>query len=347
VRTSLREISAVSKNFKHVFGPVPSRRLGQSLGVDLVPFKTCSYDCIYCQLGRTTCKTVERKEWVPMDAVLDELKQKVSSRPDYITLSGSGEPTLHSRLGEIIEHIQAMSDVPVAVLTNGSLLWQKEVREEVALADVVLPSLDAPDPERFEFINRPHPDITFERLLDGLAALRREFSGKYWLEVMLLGGYTSVPVQVRELAGWVRRIRPDKVQLNTAVRPPAEEYAMAVPPERLAELARMFEPRAEVVAEHRGQRAAGESKASAEAILALVRRRPCTVEDIAHGLGLNPSETVKSLGGLEKRGKVIGERHGLEQFYRAAASTRGAPSSPGQTRSKPILRIVAAKAAKP
>src|ERR1035437_696237 len=208
-----------SENLKHVFGPVPSRRLGRSLGVDLVPFKTCSYDCIYCQLGRTTRKTVERKEWVPMDAVLDELKRKLTCRPDYITLSGSGEPTLHSRLGEIIEHIQAMTAVPVAVLTNCSLLWQAEVRDEVALADVVLPSLDAPDPERFEFINRPHPDITFERLLDGLAAFRREFSGKYWLEVMLLGGYTSLPPQIRQLAEWTRRIQPDKVQLNTAARP--------------------------------------------------------------------------------------------------------------------------------
>jgi hypothetical protein len=135
-----------------------------------------------------------------------------------------------------------------------------------------------------------------------------------------------LPAQVRQLANWVRRIQPDKVQLNTAVRPPAEEYAMAVPSERLAELARMFKPPAEVVADHRGQRAAGESKASAEAILALVRRRPCTVEDIAHGLGLNPSETVKALAGLERRGKVLGERHGLEEFYRAATSTRGTPS---------------------
>ena len=326
----------LSKNFKHVFGPVPSRRLGRSLGVDLVPFMTCSYDCIYCQLGRTTCKTVERKEWVPMDAVLEELKQRLTSRPNYITLSGSGEPTLHSRLGEIIEHIQAMSDVPVAVLTNGSLLWQKEVREEVALADVVLPSLDAPDPERFEFINRPHPDITFERLLDGLAAFRREFSGKYWLEVMLLGGYTSLPAQVRQLADWVRRIQPNKVQLNTAVRPPAEGYAMAVPPERLAELARIFEPPAKVVAEHRGQRTSAVTQGSAETILALVRRRPCTVEDIARGLGLNPSETVKWLADLERRGKVIGELHGLEQFYRAATSTLGAPSCRGRTRRNPL-----------
>ncbi|MCU0782896.1 MAG: radical SAM protein [Verrucomicrobia bacterium] len=331
---SLPPRTRAGRSDKHVFGPVPSRRLGRSLGVDLVPFKICNYDCIYCQLGRTTCKTVERKEWVPMDAVLDELKQKLTSKPDYITLSGSGEPTLHSRLGEIIEHIQAMTAVPVAVLTNGSLLWQKEVREEVALADVVLPSLDAPAAERFEFINRPHPEITFERLVDGLKAFRREFSGKYWLEVMLLDGYTTLPPQIRQLASLVRRIQPDKVQLNTAVRPPAEEYAMAVPPKRLAQLAWMFKPTAEVVAEHRAPRVSAESQASAEGILALLRRRPCTVAGIALGLGMKPNEAVKFLADLEVRGKVWGERHEQEQFYRAATSISGKPSCRRKPRRK-------------
>lgn len=160
----------MSENLQHVFGPVPSRRLGRSLGVDLVPFKTCTYDCIYCQVGRTTCKTMERKEWVPMDLVLDELEGKLACRPDYVTLSGSGEPTLHSRLGEIIEQIQAMTDVPVAVLTNGWLLWQPQVRAELALADMVLPSLDAGDPTKFNFINRPHPSLSFDRVVEGLIA---------------------------------------------------------------------------------------------------------------------------------------------------------------------------------
>lgn len=309
----------------YVFGPVPSRRLGRSLGVDLVPFKTCSYDCIYCQLGRTTRKTVERKEWVPMNAVLDELKRKLASRPDYITLSGSGEPTLHARLGEIIEHIQAMTAVPVALLTNGSLFWQKAVREEAALADVVLPSLDAPNEERYRFINRPHPAVTFERLLEGLEAFRNEFSGKYWIEVMLLDAYTTLPPQVRQLAEHARRIRPDKVQLNTAVRPPSEEYAMAVSPERLGELAQMFQPRAEAIAEYRGEKPRPESQGSTRSILALLERRPCTMLDVAQGLGIKPAETVKLLAELEARGQIQGERRGLGQFYRATVATSSAP----------------------
>ena len=205
-----------------VFGPVPSRRLGRSLGVDLVPFKTCSFDCIYCQLGRTTRLTTKRQAWVPVAAVLEQLKPKLASQPDYISLSGGGEPTLHSHLGEIIEGIRALTTIPVAVFTNGSLLWRKEVREAVARADVVLPSLDAPDAARFQWINRPHPEITFARLLDGLAALRREFTGAYWLEIMMLGGYTSLPPQMKELAAHIRRLRPDSPA--TGVRPPAEEF---------------------------------------------------------------------------------------------------------------------------
>lgn len=302
---------------KHVFGPVPSRRLGRSLGVDLVPFKTCSFDCIYCQLGRTTCKTVERREWVPVGAVLDELKPALAAKPDYITLSGSGEPTLHSRLGEIIERIKGLSAIPVAVLTNGSLLWQAEVRTEVELADVVMPSLDASDPERFDFINRPYPDLTFERMIYGLETFRRQFTGKYWLEVMLLGGCTSLPAQVRQLAALARRIQPDKVQLNTAVRPPAEEYAMAVPPERLAELAQYFKPRAEMIAEHRGRGDTAERQPPQHAILALLQRRPCTMEDLGRGLGMKPAEVLKTLDELHAQGKVQSERRGTSQFYRA------------------------------
>jgi wyosine [tRNA(Phe)-imidazoG37] synthetase (radical SAM superfamily) len=302
----------------HVFGPVPSRRLGRSLGVDLVPFKTCSYDCIYCQLGHTTCQTVERKEWVPMDAVLDELKLKLTCRPDYITLSGSGEPTLHSRLGEIIGHIQAMTKIPVALLTNGSLLWQKEVREEAALADVVMPSLDAGDDLLFQAVNRPHPEITFERLVSGLEQFRREFTGQYWLEVMLLAGHTALPAHVRKIAGWVRRIRPDRVQLNTATRPPCEEFAVPVPPARLEQLARLFRPKAGIIAAYRPSEKPGPGGADQKAVLALLRRRPCTAEDVAGGLSLRAVEAAKHLADLEANGLVIRQRHGQGVYYEAA-----------------------------
>lgn len=311
-------MTAMNRPFQYVFGPVPSRRLGRSLGVDLVPFKTCTYDCIYCQLGRTTRKTVQRKEWVPTAAVLEELKRKLASHPDCITFSGSGEPTLHSGLGKIIEQVRAMTKIPVAVLTNGSLLWQPEVRAELALADVVMPSLDAGDDLLFQAVNRPHPDISFEKLVAGLEQFRGEFSGQYWLEVLLLAGHTGLPAHVQKIAEIVRRIRPDRVQLNTAVRPPAEEHVRAVPPERLAALARAFGPEAEVIANYRILKATPQSHPSAEAVLALLERRPCRVQDIAQGLGIKPAEVVKHLAGLEANGRIYRQRRGAEVFYRPA-----------------------------
>jgi len=308
-------MNAPNSSPHYIFGPVPSRRLGRSLGVDLVPFKTCSFDCIYCQLGRTSCKTATRKDWVPLDAVLEELKSKLSTQPDYITLSGSGEPTLHAQIGELIQRIHAMTEIPVAVLTNGSLLWQKEVRAALAFADVVMPSLDAPDAELFKFVNRPHPDITFEQLLDGLEIFRREFSGQYWLEVMLLDGYTARLLPVRQIATLVRRIRPDKVQLNTAVRPPAEGYALAAPPERLMELARLFDLPTEIMAEHQGNKASSRSRPLPQTVLALLRRRPCTIEGVARGLAVKPAHAAEILAALEAQGHVRRCSRGSEIFY--------------------------------
>lgn len=287
-----------------VFGPVPSRRLGRSLGVDLVPFKTCTYDCIYCQLGRTTCKTMDRKEWAPLDDVVRELKMRLASCPDYITLSGSGEPTLYSRIDELICSIKAMTDIPVAILTNGSLLWQREVREQLMKADVVIPSLDAGDDVRFRAINRPHPQISFEQMVCGLIEFRKEFRGQYWLEVLLLKGYSAIQAEVEKLAGLVQRIHPDKVQLNTVDRPPAEEFALAVSEGRIQELARLFNPPAEVIAKFRRREVGGPFKANLDALLNLLRRRPCTVEEIGEGLGCHRNEADKLLADLEARGEV-------------------------------------------
>jgi len=234
---------------QHIFGPIPSRRLGRSLGIDLVPYKTCSYDCLYCQLGRTTHKTVRRKEWIPLEAVVDELKAKLPCRPDHITLSGSGEPTLYSRIGELIDRIRTFTAVPVAVLTNGSLLWRRDVRESLNEADIVIPSLDAGDASMFCTVNRPHKEIVFEQMLDGLIQFRQEYHGSYRLEVFVLSGYTAVASEIDKLAGCIKKISPDRVQLNTVTRPPAEEYAAPVDSKRLHAFSRQFTPPAEVIAD--------------------------------------------------------------------------------------------------
>ena len=281
-----------------VFGPVPSRRLGRSLGVDLVPFKTCTYDCIYCQLGRTPLKTIERKEWVPLGDVLIELRSRLSSQPDYITLGGSGEPTLSLRLGELINNIQAMTDVPVAVLTNGSLLWREDVRRDLRNADVVIPSLDAGDAAVFRAVNRPHEQISFNKMLDGLVDFRKEFQGQYWLEIVLLDGFTAMEAELAKMASCVDLIRPDRIQLNTVTRPPAEEFAVAVSHERMVELAGLLRPPAEVITDSCDSRGRDEFSSSREEILSLLGRRPCSIEDIADGLGMHVNEVLKHLEGL-------------------------------------------------
>ena len=283
----------------YVFGPVPSRRLGRSLGVDVVPFKTCTYDCIYCQLGRTTCRTVERKEWVPLEDVLEEVKSKLASRPDYVTLSGSGEPTLFSRLGELIDRLKTMTNVPVAVLTNGSLLWEPEVRRALQNADLLVPSLDAGDETAFRLVNRPHETISFDKMLGGLVASRNAFRGRYWLEVFLLAGYTSAEADVEKLVASVDLIKPDSVQLNTVTRPPAESYAEGVSRERMAQLAAMFDSPAEVIADARDIHQQVEFSAGRDEILDMLRRRPCSIDDIAEGIGMHRHEVIKHVEELQ------------------------------------------------
>ena len=164
----------MNTGFKHVYGPVPSRRLGRSLGVDALTFKSCSFDCVYCQLGRTTNHTAERKEYIPTAEILDEVRRKLENgdRPEYISFAGSGEPTLHSGLGDIIRGIKAMTDVPVVVFTNGSLLWMPEVRADLAAADVVIPSLDGGDAALLDKVNRPVATLDFNRIVEGLIAFR-------------------------------------------------------------------------------------------------------------------------------------------------------------------------------
>ncbi|MGC9454063.1 MAG: radical SAM protein [Phycisphaerae bacterium] len=302
---------------KHIFGPVPSRRLGRSLGVDLVPFKTCSYDCIYCQLGRTTNKTVERREWVPLDDVLAELKDKLSTNPDYITLSGSGEPTLFSRLAELIDGIRSMTDIPIAVLTNGSLLWQPELRRQVAGADLIVPSLDAGSEVLLRAINRPHESISFDMMLEGLIQLRREYKGLYWLEVFLLAGHNAIDSEIDRISECVKLIAPDRVQLNTATRPTAEDYAVMVERGRMAEAAARFTPSAEVIADYRGVHKTREFRAGQDGVLEMVRRRPCSLDDIADGLGMHRNEAVKYVEELDATGRLEKRYSGGKLFYSA------------------------------
>jgi len=302
----------------HIYGPVPSRRLGLSLGVDLVPYKTCSYDCIYCQLGATTKKTVELKEYVPTEEVLADFANwlELDGNADYITMSGSGEPTLHSGLAEIIIRIKELTEIPVAVITNGSLMWSESVAEACALADLVVPSLDAGSAEVFAQVNRPHPDITFDLMLKGLQAFRERYDGVIWLEVMLVGGVNDSPGQISAMAGLIETIRPERIQVNTVVRPPTEKYAECISPDRLRHLAATLG--GEAIASFDASHMHEAKSSHAGSIVELLKRRPCTVLDIASGLGIHENEVVKQLNRMLEEGTVVAERRGDNVLYRVA-----------------------------
>ncbi len=270
-----------------------------------MPWKTCTMDCVFCQLGRTTDRTVIREEYVPTTRVTRELDRWADEdgEADFITLSGSGEPTLHSRFGEVLEHMGRVSSVPSLLLTNGSLLHLPEVRRSAALADVVKVSLCAWDAYSFDTVNRPHRDLCLEALVEGEAALAREMEGELWLEVFLVRGLNDGEAGVRRIAELAARIGPDRVQLNTAVRPPAESSVRPVRQERLAELATLFDPPAETVGDRSGP-PGGSTGRTDGAILALLRRRPATLGDIAGAFGMNPGEVSKRLGHLASKGLV-------------------------------------------
>ncbi|MDY7010804.1 MAG: radical SAM protein [Planctomycetota bacterium] len=311
------------KRYKHLYGPVPSRRLGRSLGVDLVPFKVCSFDCIYCQLGRTTMHTARRDVYAPTDEILDELADKLDSglTCDYITLAGSGEPTLHKDMGRIVLAIKSMTDIPLALLTNGSLLSDPEVRSALSQVDLVVPSLDAGDFETFEKVNRPCPEITFQSLVAGLKAFRQEYPGEIRLEVFLVAGINDSESQVQKIKAIIDEIGFDHIEINTATRPPVEEYVRAVDAERLDRLCKILGPNATVIAAHTllSERAGAVSR---DDILAMLARRPCTIEELAEGLNCHRWEVAKLVGQLTEEGKIIPERRNDKDYYQIKEKTQ-------------------------
>ena len=302
---------------KYLFGPVPSRRLGLSLGVDLIPAKTCPFDCIYCEVGSTTVKTQKRREYISTAAILQELEEYFCGSgpvPDYVTLAGSGEPTLHCGLGEIIAHLKKITAVPVAVLTNGALLYDPGVRQEICQADVILPSLDTVSPELFQTINRPVAGLTVDKMIAGLQALRTEYTGQIWLEVLFLRRLNDTPEELAKLKETLRLLRPDKVQLNTAVRPVVQDFALPVSTQKLTEIAEFLGDRAEVVADF-GNHGHPNFNLSDGDFLATLARRPQTPEDLAEVLGLSLAVVQNRLDVLVKQGRLRHSEHQGKIFY--------------------------------
>lgn len=303
-----------------IFGPVPSRRLGLSLGIDVIPHKTCTFDCVYCECGKTTDLTCERRAFCPPRDVLDDLEAHLSrmkEKPDVITLSGSGEPTLYLPMGELIDEMRRLASSPVAVITNSSLLWMSEVRDELARADIVLPSLDAAEEDSFLRINRPHELLRLPRIIEGLELFLKEYRGTVLFEILLIDGYNADGRNIEALRAALGRMRADKIQLNTAVRPGTEREIEPLDDISMRRIRNLFGSRCEVIASARTARTRHEASNIEETILSLLARRPCTVEDLHRALGMSMETAESTVRRLLAAGAIVERRVGGTAFYSA------------------------------
>jgi wyosine [tRNA(Phe)-imidazoG37] synthetase (radical SAM superfamily) len=306
---------------KYLFGPVPSRRLGISLGVDLVPHKVCSLNCVYCEVGKTTNLTIERKEYIPINEVLKELKDYLDQKPelDFVTFSGQGEPTLNSGLGKVIDFIKDnYQEYKVAVITNGTLFWDKEVRNEVIRADVLLPSLDAVSRLAFIKINRPNKNLNIDKIIEGLILLRKEFEGKIFLEIFFVPQINDSQEELILLKNIATEIQPDLIQLNTLDRPGTEDFVKAVNQEGLLKIKEFFVPLpVEIIAKAETRKQIQSfNKNIEEQIFETIKRRPCTDKDLTEILDLHLNELNKYLSELIGSGKIISDKQERGLFFK-------------------------------
>ena len=299
------------------YGPVPSRRLGNSLGIDIVPFKKCSFDCIYCQLGRTTTKTVHRESFFPLTEIRNDIQQILSTDTsiDFVTFSGSGEPTLNRDLGRLISVVKKLTDIPVAVITNGSLLWKQEVQDALLEADVVLPSLDAGSEPLFHNINRPHSSLHLESIIKGLMNFRNAFPGQIWLEIFLLGGVNGIQNEIEKIAATVESIQPDKIQLNTAVRPPAEPFVVPLSKVQMERFIEEFPCPTEIIADYDKPTEEQPGTDTPLKIKKLLKRRPCTLDDMSAALKIHRNELIKHLDSLQREGAIESSQHNGRIYF--------------------------------
>jgi wyosine [tRNA(Phe)-imidazoG37] synthetase (radical SAM superfamily) len=302
----------------HIFGPVPTRRLGLSLGVDLVPSKTCTYDCIYCEAGRTTCHTIDVESFFPINEIEKELEIAIEkNRPDTITLAGSGEPTLNSSIDEIIAVIRKKTGTKIALLTNGSLLWREDVLRKVLSVDIILPTFSTVFDKTFTSIHRPCAGLNPERLIKGLKNLRKNYKGLIFLEVILLSGMNDTDREIEALNQTIREISPDKIQLNTVVRPPSDKRAKPVDALRMDQIRDFFGDRAEITAYARHEKNAVEHDTRDISVIEMARRRPVRLTDIATALHRTPEDTERLIRELLLKGELSLLVHEGETFYTA------------------------------
>jgi len=313
----------MENSMKYIFGPINSRRLGISLGVDLVPYKTCSLDCIYCECGRTTQLTSKIDEYVSTNEVIKEIDEYLAEKPDLdvITFSGSGEPTLHRGIGEIIKYLkQNYPEYKVAVLTNGTLFWKKEVRNSVLEADLLIPSLDAISDSIFKKILRPAVGITSEKIISGLVELRKEFDGEIILEIFIVPGINDSDTELENMRQACLKIKPDKIQINSLDRPGTEDYVMPSEQKKLESIKKIFIPlNVEIIGKPAENKILDKHYEDVvDAITATLGRRPSTLDDLVLTLGLKKAEVLKVTGSMLERGLLIEEKQSRGIFFRVS-----------------------------
>jgi wyosine [tRNA(Phe)-imidazoG37] synthetase (radical SAM superfamily) len=302
----------------YIFGPVPSRRLGLSLGVDLLNCKSCNFNCIYCELGRTFKYVDKRQIFVKTADILKEIKDYLNSgtKPDYITFSGSGEPTLALNLGEAIDEVKKITDIPVALLTNASLFFDETVRVDAAKADVVLPSFDAADEDIFIKINRPHRAFAFKNFLDGFIKFCTEYKGKIWVEVMIVKDINDSEEHIKKLKSIFDKIPGiEKIQLNTVVRSRAEDFAEPVDEKKLNFIKELLGPKAEIIGNFKGEKIKTINNLK-DAVLSIVKLRPVTLIDLKAVLNFDEKEIIEILKTLERENKIKKENLHGKEFYK-------------------------------
>jgi wyosine [tRNA(Phe)-imidazoG37] synthetase (radical SAM superfamily) len=300
---------------KHIFGPVPSRRLGLSLGVDLIPPKTCTYDCLYCQVGKTTNKLYEPALFTPIEVIRDELKDVLSNTsPDTITMAGSGEPTLYKDIDRVISCIKELTDTRIALLTNGSLLFRHELRAKVLQADIIMPTLSTVFENTFKTIHRPHSDLVMSKIIRGLKELRREYNGLMFVEVVILAGLNDTEEELEALKKTLEDISPDRIQLNTVVRPPSDPTAKSLDTERLEQIKMFFGEKTEIIADIPDKRSKRNTVPQADAIVEMAKRRPVRLIDISDSLNVSQDEAERLIKGLLIKGKIKKQEHEGETF---------------------------------
>lgn len=311
-------------NYSYLFGPVQSRRLGVSLGIDVIHSKICSLNCVYCECGRTTELTLERREYTNTDKIINELTHYLSNKPslDHITFGGSGEPTLNTGTGRILRFLKEhYPHYKCALLTNGTLLYLPEVREEIFPFDIVLPSLDAVSDRVFAKVNRPHGKLLNRTIIQGLIEFRKTYKGLLWLEVFIVPGVNDTPEELSLFRKAITEINPDRVQLNSLDRPGACDWVEPATLDKLREIAAFLSPLPVEIISRKANDAGSaplppSAERSSDSILAMIARRPSTVEEIATlaGFTINDAERILSaLAGSDKLEKLV---TGNKFFYR-------------------------------